>query len=70
MDDHIEIPKTAVIFFILAWYFDAKLNSKTTRGGRIDEEVSGFKETLASLQTDMGLIHLLPLTICMTVYQF
>ena len=54
----------AVVIFILAWYFDVKLNSKTTRGSGIDEKVSGFKETPASFQTNMGLIHLLPLAIC------
>ena len=64
---------TAVIieFFIhvLACYFDVKFNNKTTRGSRIDEKVSGIKEIPASFQTNMGLGHLLPLTICMTVYQ-
>jgi hypothetical protein len=62
-----KVPKEVVIIIILAWYFDAKLNNKITRGSRINEEIPGFKETPASLQTSVGLIHLHPLTICKIV---
>ena len=53
---------------LLAWYFDAKFNSKNTRASRINKEVPGFKETPASLQTDRDTVHLYPFTICITLW--